>query len=111
MGKTNGNEPHGRKLYSMMDVLKQAKGLPTTDGYAVLTKDFVDDLCDELRRLYEIEDEAAELRRAGQWVDTAVAVIAELPADLRDKFSPAPAFISPRTRPYPSRMMEERNDE
>ena len=65
---TKGN---GRKLkvgrfrFSAADVLKQARGLPTPEGYVVITKDFTDFLQEELARLFEMEDllkhHAAEL--------------------------------------------------
>lgn len=54
-GKTSTD---GRKQYTAIDMLKQAAGLPTPEGWAVLTKEFANDLQDELERLYGIEEEA-----------------------------------------------------
>lgn len=48
----------GQKLYTAVDVLAQAKGLPTPEGWGVLTKEFIGDLCDELERLYQVEEAA-----------------------------------------------------
>lgn len=46
----------GRFRFSALDVLKQAKGLPTPEGFVVVTKDFAEFLQGELSRLYALED-------------------------------------------------------
>lgn len=50
-------------------MLKQAKGLPTPEGYAIITRPFADFLIKELERLYDIEDEHM---RCGVLEETAV---------------------------------------
>jgi hypothetical protein len=52
--------------YSPMDMLDQAIGLPTPEGFAVITRQFARDLRQELERLYEIEE----------WVQTMGAATA-----------------------------------
>jgi hypothetical protein len=47
---------NGRFRFSALDMLKQARGLPTPEGYVVVTKDFTEYLQAELTRLYAIED-------------------------------------------------------
>jgi len=47
-----------RHRFSAIDMLRQARGLPTPEGYAVITKEFADYLTDELERLYQVEDTA-----------------------------------------------------
>lgn len=77
---------NGRKQYTVMDVLQQAQGLPT-DGWGVLTKGFIDDLRQELVRLYQIED---ELPQAIEQLKTAVAEL-EKPV-----IAPEPGALSPQ---------------
>ncbi len=51
--KTKGN---GRLRFDAIDMLRQARGLPTPDGYVVITKDFSQFIEDELRRLYAVTE-------------------------------------------------------
>ena len=46
------NKGNGRLRFDAIDMLRQARGLPTPDGYVVITKDFSQFIEDELRRLY-----------------------------------------------------------
>jgi hypothetical protein len=51
------NKPsNGRKQFDAIDMLRQAAGLPTPAGYAVITRQFATWLIEELERLYELED-------------------------------------------------------
>lgn len=49
---------NGRHQFDAVYVLRQARGLPTTEGHAVITKEFAQFLEDELERLYAIEEAA-----------------------------------------------------
>lgn len=53
-----------RPAYNVIDVLKQARGLPRPEGegFVVITVDFCKEVEAELKRLYDLEDMlAAEL--------------------------------------------------
>lgn len=50
-----------KKVFTAIDMLEQAAGLPTPEGYAVVTKEFVRWLIEELERLYTLEEAAAAL--------------------------------------------------
>lgn len=52
-----------RPTFTAVDMLKQARGLPTPEGYAVITKQFAEKLEAELIRLYEVEEAAVNLCR------------------------------------------------
>lgn len=56
MIKSHSNQENGRHQFSALDMLDQALGLPTPEGYAVITKEFARYLKGELERLYAIED-------------------------------------------------------
>lgn len=59
-------QPNTRRLrYSPLDMLDQAIGLPTPEGFAVITRQFARDLRNELERLYEVEE----------WVQTMGAAV------------------------------------
>ena len=67
MSKTDGN---GRKQFDAIDMLRQAMGLPTPEGYAVITKEFAGFLVQELERLYGERDNAATMilwKGVGEW--------------------------------------------
>lgn len=46
----------GRFRFSALDVMRQARGLPTPEGFVVITKDFAGFVEGELSRLYALED-------------------------------------------------------
>lgn len=58
--KYKTKQGNGRLRFDAIDMLRQARGLPTPEGYVVLTKDFVQFVEDELKRLYAVEDVATE---------------------------------------------------
>lgn len=50
-----------RKVFTAIDMLEQAEGLPTPEGYSILTKEFTRWLRAELERLYDLERAARDL--------------------------------------------------
>ncbi len=60
---------NGRKRFDAIDMLQQAMGLPTPEGFAVITKEFAKFLADELTRLYEVEEGALPSEGGGPPVD------------------------------------------
>lgn len=61
----------GRLVFDAVDMLNQAAGLPTPEGFAVITKDFAHWLEEELQRLYEIEELTADFLTAAYSSETS----------------------------------------
>lgn len=62
-----------RPTFTAVDVLRQARGLPTA-GYVVVTKEFAEQLENELLRLYEIEEGTADPDRVVKGLEMALNI-------------------------------------